>query len=991
MKKLVRILLKVTLIALPIGLLALASLYYWVFYSIPKTDPDKIINREYIMSLLQGESRVWYRDSKTQLGAFFDVNHRRYIPFDSIPEMLVQGLIAGEDARFFEHRGFDFRGFTRAMWSNLKAGRLVQGGSSLSQQTAKNIFGRKERSVDEKWVELKNALRLEHNFSKEEILEFYLNQFYVSGSGRGLAIASQHFFAKELRDLSLKEAAFIAGSVKGPSTYDPFMQYTPEGRSLALSRGKDRTEYILSRMLKEDYINDDQYQKALKDSLVFNKGDFRFSHSSLLETIEAQLNDSLFTRLFDSLGIDEWQKAQLEIITTLDPKLQAESHNALRSHLSDLQLKLWGYNTPKDLRESRLLTVEPGEWINGRVIAVHTDSIGNKSIELRAGSVRGIISSEELTLFETRLKASASGKSPERIQKIMKALEQKDNVILVSAIGTKTEGLHFRPETLSETEGAVRAVANGEILASISGFSGAGYDRAGKALRQFGSSWKPLLYGAALELGWSVYDALENENNVFRFAGQYYLPRPDHTDKASEVSMLWAGVKSENIASIWLLAHLTDKLGLDQKTNLATEMGYLPRAGEAQMAFYERMRDTLKLMLNDQAKAEIRFEMAKSRMRADLIFDGQNEKIRALDHLHYGYDADKEIKKQNSNRAMHSYIPFLKHNFLDYQKVYQTRKNQASKQFKYFSPDSILLYKSFTLKDFENLQTIYENLSGIDYYTPAVLFHWPDYRIALSMRFFSEFCKRLGVRSQIHEVPSMPLGSNDITLADMVNAYNTLLTGQQYFSIKTQKPGPILVREIKNHQGVILYRDSLESKQVLSPTVSAGVQLILRHVITHGTGARADLALSVNSQESGLNLKWPAMGKTGTTNDYKNAAFMGGLPRYSDSLKTFGGNEFIALGVYVGRDDNKPMKSGSFRVAGSGGALPVWIGVSQEALNLGGMLPKVDFWDLDYQINPEVKYHLHLREGDLQIYLDSGLPADTSAGATTTVPRIRRY
>ena len=114
----------------------------------------------------------------------------------------MNALIAAEDARNWNHSGFSLQGFLRAMVANIKSGHMRQGGSTLTQQTAKNVLGREERSIKAKWKELINALRLETHFSKEDILEFYLNQFHVSGTGKGVAIAAQYFFDKELKDLS---------------------------------------------------------------------------------------------------------------------------------------------------------------------------------------------------------------------------------------------------------------------------------------------------------------------------------------------------------------------------------------------------------------------------------------------------------------------------------------------------------------------------------------------------------------------------------------------------------------------------------------------------------------------------------------------------------------------------------------------------------------------------------------------------------------------
>ena len=157
-----------------VGLICCIPAYIVVFKILPTHDPDNQFNRATILQVLSGETRVYYNDGDQLLGAFFDANHRVYVPYGDIPTNIVNALIAAEDAGYWHHNGFSIYGFTRAMITNLKSGHMRQGGSTLTQQTVKNIFGREERSIKEKWKELINALRMENHFSKEEILEFYL-------------------------------------------------------------------------------------------------------------------------------------------------------------------------------------------------------------------------------------------------------------------------------------------------------------------------------------------------------------------------------------------------------------------------------------------------------------------------------------------------------------------------------------------------------------------------------------------------------------------------------------------------------------------------------------------------------------------------------------------------------------------------------------------------------------------------------------------------
>jgi membrane peptidoglycan carboxypeptidase len=165
-----------------------AGALYWLVV----LHPGQEIEPDNIRRILGKESPVFYSDGETRLGVFFDEAHRQYVTYDRIPKNFVNALVAAEDEKFFYHFGFDPIGIFRAAIKNLMAGRVVQGGSTLTQQTAKNLFKRTERSLSAKFKELLFALQLEHRYSKEKIFEFYANQFFVSGNALGLGLSLIH-------------------------------------------------------------------------------------------------------------------------------------------------------------------------------------------------------------------------------------------------------------------------------------------------------------------------------------------------------------------------------------------------------------------------------------------------------------------------------------------------------------------------------------------------------------------------------------------------------------------------------------------------------------------------------------------------------------------------------------------------------------------------------------------------------------------------------
>src|SRR5687768_16080648 len=234
-----------------------------------RQNPNNTFTREGIMQILSKESTVYFSDGKTKVGTFFEGQHRDYVPYDSIPPILIDALVSAEDHGYFEHGGVDWKAIAYAMLDNVKSMSIKRGGSTLTQQTAKNLFNRRGRTIGGKLKELVNSYRLERNFTKQEILEFYLNQFYVSGNGHGVRIAARYFFNKELHNLNLLECAFIAGSVKGPNQYNPFIQPTAEKKEAATKRARYRVAYVLKQLYRHGKIDKRKYAEAMHQKLEF--------------------------------------------------------------------------------------------------------------------------------------------------------------------------------------------------------------------------------------------------------------------------------------------------------------------------------------------------------------------------------------------------------------------------------------------------------------------------------------------------------------------------------------------------------------------------------------------------------------------------------------------------------------------------------------------------------------------------------------------------
>ncbi len=944
-----------------VGLICCIPAYIVVFKILPTQDPDNQFNRSTILQVLSGETRVYYNDGEELLGAFFDANHRVYVPYGDIPANIVNALIAAEDAGYWTHSGFSIYGFTRAMISNIKSGHMRQGGSTLTQQTVKNIFGREERSIKEKGKELINALRMEKHFSKEDILEFYLNQFHVSGTGKGVAIAAQYFFNKELKDLTLAECAFIAGSVKGPFNYDPFIQRSAERREKALARGKERLEYVLGRMVEENYISEEDMSEALAKPLEFNHGNFRFSVSTMLDRIEEKLDGEFFQKKFEAEGIEDWRKAQLSITTTVDARSQDAAKTALQANISGLQMQLGGFVLPKAQFANRAQTARKGDYLYGTVDSIMVDDQGGlKALTLSFGQLKGLVSEAAVKDFAKK----AGGD----VNKILAPQLKKGAILLVSVMDDKTvDG--FAPcqiETEPVLQGALFAIQNGNVIASQGGFHNTGFDRSFKAVRQLGSSWKPILYALALKYHWNYLDMLENDFNVFQFTNQFYFPRPDHKNKGDVVSIAWSATRSENIASIWLLEHLLDKLSLEEFNDIAAVNDMARHEDEDTKKFFERLRDKYGLILKEDTKREIEFTKARDALAERYRLEGKDDKARDVLNLRYGTFNDIAVKQSKKDAKT---LSFIKHNYKRYSEILRERQAQELDPSIDLPPlDSVVLLNHFTLADMKRLSTMIEPAdSEVDYLDAEHLRYWPDYRRSLAFAEYARFAKEIGIHQKLQKVFSMPLGVNDITLAEISTAYQTLLTGKVFKCLDGDWTDPCFIKEIKNRDGKVIFRNKSESKVVLGDSITSQMAVMLHSVFTNGTARSQYTHITVTSPDKAITLRYPALGKTGTTNDYRNVAFLGALPTYVNEKNGISTDSVIAIGSYVGFDDNKPLKSGRTRIAGASGGLPQWADFAKKEIDILGLPEKIDFLDISMLAAGEVPLVLPNERGQLTV------------------------
>jgi len=1011
------------------------------FYYFVILHPGPEISQANIESILGRESPVFYRDGREKIGVLFQGYHRQYLRYEQIPRQFIQALVAAEDNRFFHHHGIDPAGITRAMIANFKAGRIVQGGSTLTQQTAKNLFKRRSRSYEAKLKELLYALRLEYHYSKEKILEFYSNQFFVSGNGHGLGVAARYYFNKNPSELSLLECAFIAGSVKRPNYYNPFTKKNKQQADLARKRADQRAGYVLRSMLREKMITRRQYEDAVGSDIVFNQGKMAYALNTVMDLVKDGLSSAVITNALEEHGISNVSTSGVRIITSIDRDLQEKTLYALRRHLSRLDVRLRGYDR-KEVQKSYAgkptrgkKKLHRGDFLFGTILFIKTGKKGAIRISVSPGdSLKpGIIGNKGLgrmleAFIKHRKKRWSKINEARDLPLLLAQLRVGDRVYVSVRDIDVTGAAQFDLERYPKLEGAALIMQKGALLAMAGGIENRFFNRAIDARRLMGSTFKPFVFTAALQLGWNTADMLDNRRNVFVFMDRPYFPRPDHHSPFEQVSMSWAGVKSENVAAVWLLYHLADYLTPPRLREVAAYLDMAPRRGEEGTESYQqfaaRIRDAFGIKVNRETLNQAAYERAVKALEADFLFEDRAAQYSQLQELPYGLHFDQFIKplkeklkdkkiKDKKRRELRLRIHLLNRSYLRLQPLLSLLQSwkeyfaqllvEENSFFSTFRRQSLIRPGGAFVEDEtghliltvrktlpENWQPladtdILRRLRELDFgqedrfwksvqlegavcacaydqvrkqmererlklfaarpYSMEVLSSVRDYRVMLGLQYLIRLGRAVGLKSRLAPVLSFPLGSNVVSLAELVRMYETLVTGFRYDAeptivdneTKNKKPedqwdGLSVIDRIETPEGGVIYARNPAAVPIVDVKTAAAVSHILQNVVRYGTGYYASKHVRLHSDDpirekelAGLDLPVPLLGKTGTANRFRNSAFVGYVPvpgAGDDAVMVL--DNGYAVGAYVGYDKNQPMRSGTTHVTGSVGGLPIW-------------------------------------------------------------------
>jgi penicillin-binding protein 1A len=476
-------------------------------------------------------TRVLARDGSTI--ANYGEQKRILLSHEEIPDVFRKAVVAVEDASFYEHGGIDFRGIARAAWHDLLTLSLEQGASTLTQQLSRNLFLKPEKTVRRKVQEMLLALEIERRYTKDEILRMYVNQVYMGHGRYGLEAASQFYFGKHARDLTLPEAALLAGILQRPESLTPLRN--PEG-------ARKRRAHVLRRMVETGTIDSATADRAAGAPIeVAAHRDTAGLARYFVEAVRRWLQERY--------GDEKLYREGLVVRTTLDPGLQEIANHAVDRGLRTLD-KRQGWRGPIErLPAGTDFEAERREaWRDG----VHGESVTDAIVLsvmrgralLRVGPERAYLDAESVEW--------TGRKDPSAFLRVGDVVR----VRLVPDSGAPARAL-LEQDPAAEAALVALDPRSGEVLAHVGGFDfeRSEFDRGFQARRQAGSAFKPILYAAAIDGGIPPTRSFQDEPTVFVEPGTWTVYQPENYGKtySGQVTVRTALEKSLNIVSVKLL------------------------------------------------------------------------------------------------------------------------------------------------------------------------------------------------------------------------------------------------------------------------------------------------------------------------------------------------------------------------------------------------------------------------------------------------------
>lgn len=534
-------------------LLSISGAFLYLSPNLPSVDSLRSIQ-------LQIPLRVYSADDK--LIAEFGEMRRSPIRFDDIPQAFIHALLAAEDDNFANHYGVDITGLMRAATQLLKSGQIQTGGSTITMQVAKNYFLTSERSFSRKINEILLALQIERELSKNEILELYVNKIYLGNRAYGIEAAAQVYYGKPISELSVAQLAMIAGLPKAPSAFNPLVNP---------ARSKERRDWILGRMYRLGSLDESSYRQALAEPETARY------HGATPELDASYIAEMARAEMVGRFGSAAYTDG-FRVYTTVSSERQIAANNALNSGLIEYDQR-HGYRGP----EANLANAPRDTWpqelakyrsLSGLQPAAVTQVETSGILVITRDGQEHTVSWDSMKWARPYLGINSMGPRPQRPADVVKVgdvvrIRWQDEAAVFSQVPQAQAAL----VSLAPEDGSIEALAGGFS------FGQSNYNRAIQAKRQPGSSFKPFIYSAALDAGYTAASLVNDSPIVFVEQGmdRIWRPKNDNNTFLGPIRMREALYKSRNLVSIRLL----QTMGVDYTINYITRFGFnaqdLPR------------------------------------------------------------------------------------------------------------------------------------------------------------------------------------------------------------------------------------------------------------------------------------------------------------------------------------------------------------------------------------------------------------------------------
>jgi len=547
-------------ISVAIGI-ASVGVYLYIAPTLPSVSTLKDVE-------LQVPLKVYSRDGK--LISVYGEKRRQPLQIGDYPETIIQAFLAAEDDRFYHHPGVDYQGLIRAAIEVIRTGEKRQGGSTITMQLVRNFFLGNERTYVRKLREIFLALQIEHELSKDEILELYLNKIYLGNRAYGVGAAADVYYGLSVDELSVSQVAMIAGLPKAPSRYNPIIN--PD-------RALVRRNYVLGRMHELRFIDEETYRNSIEAEVTSSR------HYSRVEVDAPYIGEMVRSIIVNAFGAADAYNKGYRVYTTVDTRLQQAARQALVNGLRDYD-KRHGYRGAESrveaittetggldmakLDETLSELLEIGGLVPGVVIAISKE---NLQVYIGADHIVGI-ALQNATWARPYINENAMGDKPSDFTKMFTI----GDVVRVSTKDSREWSL----EQVPQVSGALVSVdpQSGGILALAGGFDYyySKFNRAIQARRQPGSSFKPFIYSAALDSGYTPASIINDAPLVFEDVALEDTWRPqNYSGKFYGPTRLRVALfKSRNMVSIRLLNDMGRRHAMQHITKFGFDRERLP-------------------------------------------------------------------------------------------------------------------------------------------------------------------------------------------------------------------------------------------------------------------------------------------------------------------------------------------------------------------------------------------------------------------------------